>query len=77
MKVLNVDPVIVTRRLTVVAVWMRVRSGEVAVRVWMTVLEWVALAAHRYTLGSSAPAAVMATKAPIARATFMTRRASG
>jgi len=45
-EVLNVDPVIVTRRLTVVAVWMRVRRGEVAVRVWMTVLEWVALAAH-------------------------------
>jgi hypothetical protein len=45
-KVLNVDPVIVTRRLTVVTVWMRVRCGEVAVRVWMTVLEWVALTAH-------------------------------
>jgi hypothetical protein len=45
-KVLNVDPVIVTRRLTVVRVRMRVRCGEVAVRVWMTVLEWVALTAH-------------------------------
>ena len=76
-KVLNVDPVIVTRRLTVVAVWMRVRSGEITVCMWVAVLERVALAAHRYTLGSSAPAAVMATKAPIARATLMKRRASG
>jgi hypothetical protein len=45
-KVLNVDPMIVTRRLTVVRVRMRVRCGEVAVRVWVTVLEWVALTAH-------------------------------
>jgi hypothetical protein len=45
-KVLNVDPVIVTRRLTVVRVRMRVRGGEVAVRVRMAVLEWVALTAH-------------------------------
>jgi hypothetical protein len=45
-KVLNVDPVIVTRGLTVVAVWMRVRSGEIAVRVRMAVLKWIALTAH-------------------------------
>jgi hypothetical protein len=45
-EVLNVDPVIVTRGLTVVAVWMRVRSGEIAVRVRMAVLKWIALTAH-------------------------------
>ena len=76
-EVLNMNPVIVTRWLTVVLVWMRVRGGEIAVRMRVAVLEWVALATHRYTLGSSAPAAVMATKAPIARATLMKRRASG
>jgi hypothetical protein len=45
-EVLNVDPVIVTRWLTVVLVRMRVRGGEIAVRVRVAVLEWVAFTAH-------------------------------
>jgi hypothetical protein len=45
-EVLNVNPVIVTRRLTVVLVRMRVRGGEIAVRVRVAVLKWIALTAH-------------------------------
>jgi hypothetical protein len=45
-EVLNVNPMVVTRRLTVVLVRMRVRGGEVTVRVWVAVLERVALTAH-------------------------------
>jgi hypothetical protein len=45
-KVLNVDPVIVTRRLAVVLVRMRVRGGEIAVRVRVAVLKWIAFTAH-------------------------------
>jgi len=45
-EVLNVYPVIVTCWLTVVLVRMCVRGWEVAVRVRVAVLEWVALAAH-------------------------------
>jgi hypothetical protein len=45
-EVFNVDPVIVACWLAVVLVWMCVGSGEVAVRMWMAVLEWVAFTAH-------------------------------
>jgi hypothetical protein len=45
-EVLNVNPVIVTRWLTVVLVRMRVRGGKIAVRMRVAVLEWVVLTAH-------------------------------